>query len=297
MPLDATGHDPASGRSSRTRLDARGPAARCRRSCADTRPVAGGEHGPRQSPARHPGPRACARLVGDVPPHRPEGYPAPVVWLGIGARPGSATPRASRSAPASSSSDGLLDEAAALRARYPEDLRAFGAMGYREAFDVLAGRATLDEAIATDVSGPVPMLAGSAPGSAPNPTSLAAARAGSPGIGAADHRGGAPPSRILTDVPARHAPVEIARHGRSSRRVAAADVALPPRLDRSGNVPGIHTAHAWLGPGSRSARHGARWHRRASPGCIDGEDGGGGRPPAPGRDSYPPRVSPTPRAH
>ena len=44
--------------------------------------------------------------------------------------------------------NGLLDEAAALLARYPQDLRAFSAVGYREAFDVLGGRLTLDDAIA-----------------------------------------------------------------------------------------------------------------------------------------------------
>jgi tRNA dimethylallyltransferase len=47
---------------------------------------------------------------------------------------------------------GLLDEAAALRERYPEDLAAFSAMGYHEAFDVLAGRSTLEEAKARDAT-------------------------------------------------------------------------------------------------------------------------------------------------
>jgi tRNA dimethylallyltransferase len=45
---------------------------------------------------------------------------------------------------------GLLDEAERLRARYPEDLPAFTAMGYREAFDVLASRIDVDTAKATD---------------------------------------------------------------------------------------------------------------------------------------------------
>ena len=43
--------------------------------------------------------------------------------------------------------DGLLDEAADLRDRYGEELVPFGAMGYREAFDVLAGRRSLEAAI------------------------------------------------------------------------------------------------------------------------------------------------------
>ena len=49
-------------------------------------------------------------------------------------------------------SRGLLEEAARLRERYPEDLGAFSAMGYREAFDVLAGRSDIEAAKATDAS-------------------------------------------------------------------------------------------------------------------------------------------------
>ncbi|MFN8518412.1 MAG: tRNA (adenosine(37)-N6)-dimethylallyltransferase MiaA [Chloroflexota bacterium] len=90
-----------------------------------------------------------ARLVGDRPPSPPMGYPGPALWLGL------EVDRAAHSAAIESRARaqfaaGLLDEAAALRGRFPEDLRAFGAMGYREAFDVLAGRATLEEAIALD---------------------------------------------------------------------------------------------------------------------------------------------------
>ena len=43
--------------------------------------------------------------------------------------------------------DGLLDEAAELRARFGEDQRPFGAMGYREAFAVLSGVTSLERAI------------------------------------------------------------------------------------------------------------------------------------------------------
>src|SRR5262249_22896175 len=46
---------------------------------------------------------------------------------------------------------GLLDEAAAMRARgYPDTLRSLSAFGYPEAFAVIDGRMTLDEAIAED---------------------------------------------------------------------------------------------------------------------------------------------------
>lgn len=91
-----------------------------------------------------------ATLMGDVPPPPPTGYPSPSVWIGLApdpARHASAIEARARAQFAS----GLLDEAEALRQRFPEDLRAFGAMGYREAFDVLSGRSTLEQAIATDV--------------------------------------------------------------------------------------------------------------------------------------------------
>ena len=47
---------------------------------------------------------------------------------------------------------GLLDEAAALRARYGEMLRSYSAMGYREAFALLDGRCDRDTAIADDTT-------------------------------------------------------------------------------------------------------------------------------------------------
>lgn len=90
-----------------------------------------------------------ARLLGDVPPPAPVGYPAPVTWLGTAVDP-ERHPAVIEARAREQFASGLLDEAAALRERYPEDLRAFGAMGYREAFDVLAGRATLEEAIEAD---------------------------------------------------------------------------------------------------------------------------------------------------
>jgi tRNA dimethylallyltransferase len=77
------------------------------------------------------------------------GYAAPVVWLGTGVDPVRHAVAIERRA-REQFANGLLDEAAGLLERYPEDLRAFGAMGYREAFDVLAGRSTLEAAIELD---------------------------------------------------------------------------------------------------------------------------------------------------
>jgi len=90
-----------------------------------------------------------AILTGSAAPPAPEGYAAPVTWLGLTREPGahrhSIAARVDHHFEA-----GLLDEAERLRARYPEDLPAFSAMGYREAFDVLAGRCSLEEAKARD---------------------------------------------------------------------------------------------------------------------------------------------------
>lgn len=88
-------------------------------------------------------------LTGSAAPPAPEGYPAPVIWLGL-----TREPAAHRHAIATRIDEhfeaGLLEEAERLRARYPEDLPAFSAMGYREAFDVLAGRIGIEEAKARD---------------------------------------------------------------------------------------------------------------------------------------------------
>ncbi len=88
-----------------------------------------------------------AALTGDELPPAPTGYPAPVLWLGLAAEP-DVHARWIADRARSQFEGGLLDEAADLRSRYPEDLRAFSAVGYREAFDLLAGR--LDQEAAID---------------------------------------------------------------------------------------------------------------------------------------------------
>ena len=84
-------------------------------------------------------------LTGSAAPPEPEGYPAPVTWLGM-----SVEPAAHRARIATRVQEhferGLLKEAQRLRSSYPEDLPAFSAMGYREAFEVLADRMDIDEA-------------------------------------------------------------------------------------------------------------------------------------------------------
>jgi tRNA dimethylallyltransferase len=92
-----------------------------------------------------------ATLTGSARPPEPEGYPAPVAWLGL--RLEDAEHRRRIVARIDEHfGRGLLEEADGLRERYPEDLSAFSAMGYHEAFDVLAGRSDLERAKATDAS-------------------------------------------------------------------------------------------------------------------------------------------------
>ncbi len=81
-----------------------------------------------------------ATLQGDVPRPAPRGYGAPVLRIGLDLAD-RATHRAwivRRSAV--QLDGGILPEAEALRARYPTDLPAFSAIGYREAWDLLDGR-------------------------------------------------------------------------------------------------------------------------------------------------------------
>jgi tRNA dimethylallyltransferase len=97
--------------------------------------------------------RALERLEtrGGAAPPAPVGYPAPLLWFGLRIETG-AHVAAIEARIRTQFETGMLEEAADLRARYPEDLRAFDAIGYREAFDVLSGRATVDEAITRDVA-------------------------------------------------------------------------------------------------------------------------------------------------
>jgi tRNA dimethylallyltransferase len=90
-----------------------------------------------------------AELSGDRPPPQPTGYPGPNVWLGLTVEP---RPHAERiAARARGQFDaGLIEEARGLRERFDSSLPAFSAIGYREAWGVIDGEYSRDEAIEID---------------------------------------------------------------------------------------------------------------------------------------------------
>ena len=149
MPLDETGRDSAQraileGRLAGEGLPAlvaelrsRAPAVASRTDLANPRRVV----------------RALERVsvVGDRPPPAPRGYPARSVWIGLSLDPSENARRIADRARAQFAA-GLLDEAERLRARFDPSLPAFTATGYQEAFDVLDGRATLEEAIQRNIA-------------------------------------------------------------------------------------------------------------------------------------------------
>jgi tRNA dimethylallyltransferase len=90
-----------------------------------------------------------AELVGDTPRPAALGYAGPVTWLGLDVE--SATHRRWITQRAREQfGAGLVDEARGLRDRFDPRLAAFSAIGYREAWAVLDGTLSVDEAIADD---------------------------------------------------------------------------------------------------------------------------------------------------
>lgn len=90
-----------------------------------------------------------AEVHGDRPRPAPIGYPGPVGWLGLDVPV--ETHRAWIAARAEAQfASGLIDEAVALRERFDPGLPCFSAIGYREAWAVVDGVRTLQEAIAED---------------------------------------------------------------------------------------------------------------------------------------------------
>jgi tRNA dimethylallyltransferase len=86
---------------------------------------------------------------GAAPLPEPRGYDGPVAWLGLALdRPAHLVRIAARAR--AQFDAGLVEEARALRERYDPGLPAFSAIGYREAWAVLDGGLTREDAIAED---------------------------------------------------------------------------------------------------------------------------------------------------
>jgi tRNA dimethylallyltransferase len=90
-----------------------------------------------------------AELRGDAPPPPPLGYDAPVTWIGLRLTPSTHREWIARRAREQFAA-GLIDEARALRERFDPGLPAFSAIGYREAWAVIDGELTREQAIELD---------------------------------------------------------------------------------------------------------------------------------------------------
>ena len=90
-----------------------------------------------------------AELRGDAPPPAPLGYAGPVTWLGLRLAPRVHREWIARRARQQFDA-GLVDEARELRERFDPALPAFSAIGYREAWAVLDGQLTREQAIELD---------------------------------------------------------------------------------------------------------------------------------------------------
>jgi tRNA dimethylallyltransferase len=92
-----------------------------------------------------------AELQGDIALPAPRGYPAPVAWIGL--RLDHAVHRRWIAARARAQFEsGLIEEARSLRERFDPGLPSFSAIGYREAWSVIDGQATIAEAIDADAA-------------------------------------------------------------------------------------------------------------------------------------------------
>lgn len=87
-----------------------------------------------------------AELRGDAPAPRPLGYAAPLAWIGL--RLAAAPHREWIGRRAREQFEaGLIEEAGGLRERFDPSLPAFSAIGYREAWAVIDGALTRDQAL------------------------------------------------------------------------------------------------------------------------------------------------------
>jgi len=90
-----------------------------------------------------------AELRGDAPPPPPLGYAGPVRWVGLRLAPAVHRDWIARRAREQFDA-GLVEEARELRERFDPALPAFSAIGYREAWAVLDGDLTREQAIERD---------------------------------------------------------------------------------------------------------------------------------------------------
>lgn len=90
-----------------------------------------------------------AELVGDDALPAPRPYPGPIAWIGLALEPATHDEWIASRARAQFDA-GLIDEARALRERFDPGLPAFSAIGYREAWAVLDGELTREQAIELD---------------------------------------------------------------------------------------------------------------------------------------------------
>jgi tRNA dimethylallyltransferase len=91
-----------------------------------------------------------AEIRGDGPRPRSAGYGGRSIWIGLNVERAEHDRRIAARARAQFEA-GLIREAVDLRERYDPTLPAFSAIGYREAWAVVDGSLTLEEAIAQDV--------------------------------------------------------------------------------------------------------------------------------------------------
>jgi tRNA dimethylallyltransferase len=149
LPLDGPGADPATRADLERRLVGDGLAAlvdELRR--RDPEAAAGMDLA---NPRRVVRALERALLTGSAQAPPAHGYPAPSLWLGLQREPAIAAASIEERARAQLAG-GLLEEAAALRARHDETLPAFSAIGYREAFAVLEGSLDREAALARMVA-------------------------------------------------------------------------------------------------------------------------------------------------
>jgi tRNA dimethylallyltransferase len=91
-----------------------------------------------------------ASIAGDAPLPAPRGYGGPLLWLGLDLADRDLHRRWIADRAAAQFAAGLIEEAQRLRERFDPTLACFSAIGYHEAWSVIDGRASLDEAIAAD---------------------------------------------------------------------------------------------------------------------------------------------------